>query len=752
MAECAVLTMGGKDGVPLRFPRPVAAVIAAGTAAVAVGLSAAPASADQVRQQEWWLSALNIASAWTASQGSGVTVAVLSDGVDASQPDLTGVVTAAPALPGVPVATGQYFGEQGTPIASVIAGHGHGSGGSSGVVGVAPEARILSVPVTLPPDDPQLYDTSAGAIPSAIAAGIRYAVSHGASVIDLPIDPGQPNSAGFGGAAAQAGGSAAEQSAVSYALAHNVVLVAPAGDDALTTDAPNYPAAYPGVIAVGAFDSVFDKAPWTSRQSYVTLTAAGAGVIAASSAGGYETMNSTSAASAVVAGIVALIRSRYPSLPVADVRTALITTTLYHRADGLTDGSGYGAVDAAPALGAAAALATPAKDRAGAGAQPLATLSPAAAGAGAPSLGPQIVRAGELSAGVLVLLLLAVVGYAVARRRRPGSLPALAAEWTAGQTQSRYPHAVVTPTDADRILELFATPTAPPGPPGGELATPGRHMTAMPTESERAERATTPAATGDAGQWVPHGPAAGTVARRAVVAGAPPWEPAAPPDGALPWSDTPGRQLVAGHLVDSGRAEDERAPAPPAPEAQQSARHRADEPAFGPTWSVEPDFDDRSSQPGRSGFAYPPTPSGGRTANSRPDWALPAGWPGWPDGGSADSSEPAAAATAPPASVASDEGTLAGASPPGQHSSGQHSSGQHRSGLPIRQPRPVGRAPLSPSGSLWESASGGGSLWERAEKPVADPADSKRDPSGRPIYVWERPEVAADSQAGQSAD
>lgn len=181
--------MGGKDGVPVRFPRPVAALVATATAAVAVGLFAIPANADQVRQQEWWLSALSITSAWTASQGSGVTVAVLSDGVDASQPDLTGAVTTAPALPSAPVATGQYFGEQGTPIASLIAGHGDGNGDSSGIIGVAPAARILSVAVTLPQDDGQLYTTSAAAaIPAAIAAGIRYAVSHGASVIDLPID------------------------------------------------------------------------------------------------------------------------------------------------------------------------------------------------------------------------------------------------------------------------------------------------------------------------------------------------------------------------------------------------------------------------------------------------------------------------------------------------------------------------------------------------------------------------------------
>src|SRR5580704_5553631 len=147
--------MEGKDGVPLRLPRPVMALIATGAAAISIGLATVPASADQVRHQEWWLSSLGITSAWSASQGSGVTVAVLSDGV-ASNADLAGAVTTAPAIAGAPLASGQYAGQQGTPIASLIVGRGHGPGGSAGIVGVAPRARILSVPVTLSPDDPQL--------------------------------------------------------------------------------------------------------------------------------------------------------------------------------------------------------------------------------------------------------------------------------------------------------------------------------------------------------------------------------------------------------------------------------------------------------------------------------------------------------------------------------------------------------------------------------------------------------------------
>jgi hypothetical protein len=734
----------------MRFPRSVAALVAAATAAMTVGLSAAPASADQIRQQEWWLSGLSITNCWTASLGSGVTVAVLSDGVDGSHPDLTGVVSAAPAaaIPDAPVATGQFFGEQGTPIASLIAGHGDGAGGGSGIIGVAPEARILSVPVTLPPDDAQLFEQSVGAaIPAAIAAGIRYAVSQGASVIDLPIDPGQPGSDGSGGASAAAGGSAAEQSAVSYALAHNVVLVAPAGDDALTTGSPNYPADYPGVIAVGAFDSSFVKAPWTSRLSYVTLTAAGAGVIAASNSGGYETMNSTSAASAIVAGIVALIRSRYPSLSVANVRQALITTTMFHRANGLTDGSGYGAVNAAAALGAAAKLATPATDRAGAGAEPPRTLRPAAAGAGVAKLSPEIVKAGEISVGVLVLLLLAVAGYAlVARRRRPRGLPALAAEWTAGQAQSRYPHAVVTPTEADRMLEYFTAPSGPPQEAGGPLARIGGPVTAVPPpgfEDTDDAMFALPAETSEASTWASYGPASRPVAKRTPVSGTPPWEPASPPDGALPWSD-PAQQMIVGQIVGSGPAagEPERVDPGPRPRRRPDWR-RAVVSGIEPTSSVQPEPDDPAVSPSPPVAPHWASAGGGTSGGGRrPDLAAPAAW--WGSAGAGP------AADWDPEARPSDQPAQADPGPPSPVRAG--ASGQHRSGLPIRQPRSVSQASRSPSGSLWEPAAASGSPSDGGERHQDTESPRPRPDDDRPIFVWEPSGGPADSEVRRSAD
>ncbi|MBO0833417.1 MAG: S8 family serine peptidase, partial [Actinobacteria bacterium] len=541
----------------LRFPRTVTALVAAGTAATVLGVFAAPASADQVRGEEWWLKSVNVSDVWPGSQGAGVTVAVLSDGVVRSHQDLTNAVTAAPAINGAPAAAGQFFGEQGTPIASLIAGHGHGSGGSNGVIGVAPKATILSVPVTLPADDPALRQTAvAAAIPNAIAAGIRFAVNHGARVIDLPIDPGQPGSSGLGGVAAAAGGSSAEQQAINLALAHNVIVVAPAGDNAQATDAPNFPAAYPGVIAVGAFDSAFNKSPWTSRQNYVALTGPGVGVVAASSAGGYKMMNSTAAASAVVAGIAALIKSRFPALSVKDVRKALTTTTMFSKSAGNSAGSGSGAVNAAKAFSLAATLATPTSHRAGAGALPAVTSGPAPAGVAVQSLRSQLVRAGEISGAVLVLLLIFVICYAAfgrsRRRRTPSRVPtALAAQWTAGHGQSRYPHAPLT--EGDRMLEVFAAPVGIPDSAPGRRELAG-NLAPLPASAPRPREDvfTTGRPSREVSQRAERGPAPSQAAASRPVSGTPPWGPAPEPDGDLTWTDAPVREPVAGEAVNTG--------------------------------------------------------------------------------------------------------------------------------------------------------------------------------------------------------
>jgi len=185
--------------VPLRFPRPVVTTAAIGLVVAWAALGSVPAFADQVRSNEWWLGGLQITQAQQTTQGSGVTIALLDTGVDPNQADLTGSVISGPdCITGSTCGSGSstFAGIHGTAMASLIVGHGHGSGNSDGVLGVAPAARLLSVRVTLDSTSSQATDASVtSGLPDAIAAGIRYAVSAGAQVIDLPLDPGQSTGA-----------------------------------------------------------------------------------------------------------------------------------------------------------------------------------------------------------------------------------------------------------------------------------------------------------------------------------------------------------------------------------------------------------------------------------------------------------------------------------------------------------------------------------------------------------------------------
>ena len=554
----------------LRYSRSVLALLAAGLAASTIGMVTLPAGAGTLRSSEWWMSSLSIRNAWPVSRGAGITVAVLSDGVDTQHPDLTGPrIITGPDYTGTSQSSGQYFGTVGTGIAGLIAAHGYGVQGQNGIIGAAPLASVLSVRVTLPPGDPVLSQTSVAAqLPSAIAQGIRYAVSHGASVIDLPLDPGQAGISGSGGTtagtSAAAGGSSTEAAAVRYALSRNVVLVAPAGDDNLASDAPNYPAAYPGVIAVGAFNKDFVKAPWTSHQSYVTVTAAGEGMTVATNTGSFQTASSTAYASAVVTGIVAMLQSRFPGITVAQVRHALIKGTVFHRAGGHTNGSGYGTVNADKALMAAATQLTSRAGQAGAHVtQATAATAPTAAALGHPGLAHSIIRSAIAGGALLVVLLLLIVLYALRGRRRAARQRAAQPSGWSRDGAARHPRAGAAATDADRMAAFFAAPvTAPSVPAAGRPVSRGLR----PSAAERVfSGASRPAPLGDdpraghppaapyapwdvadAGSRSPVGPASRAVAKRPSVSGAPPWEEAQPPEGDLPWASPAERSVAAG--------------------------------------------------------------------------------------------------------------------------------------------------------------------------------------------------------------
>jgi type VII secretion-associated serine protease mycosin len=328
---------------PRALARALAALAAAGTT---VALAAAPAAADSARASDWALSALHAQQAWQTTKGAGVTVAVLDTGVDSTHPDLTGQVLAGKDEVGFGAKPGdKAWAKHGTGMAAIIAGHGHGPGDGDGVLGIAPQARILPVRVILEDKDPQRQKarTDRG---DALPAGIRWAVDHGADVINLSL----------GDDSATAAPVAAEDDAIRYALSKGVVVVASAGNGGDAADRSSYPAAYPGVISVAAVDRHGEHASFSTHRWYTSVSAPGVEVVIADPDRTYYNGWGTSAASAYASGAVALIRSAYPKLSPAQVKQVLEDTTRDKPAGGRNDEVGTGLIDPAAALAAAKKL------------------------------------------------------------------------------------------------------------------------------------------------------------------------------------------------------------------------------------------------------------------------------------------------------------------------------------------------------------------------------------------------------------
>ncbi|MFC4587479.1 S8 family serine peptidase [Sphaerisporangium corydalis] len=319
-----------------------------------------PARADQVRgSQRQVLRTLNVHDAWRITRGAGARVAVLDSGVDPRHHDLAGSVVTGPDLTRGANPRGVAPSRlHGTYMASLIAGHGHGPGRSDGVIGVAPAAKVLSVRVILEDDEPgfRVFNSQAR-YENVVARGIRYAVDHGADVINMSISKDQPTRQ--------------ERSAIRYAISKGVVLVAAAGNDgAGRKDGPySYPASLPGVISVAAADRGMHKASFSNRNSLVLLAAPGVDIFGAGPGDQYWVGRGTSQATALVSGVAALIKAKYPRMSPALVAQALTTGTTRRPALGYDPGTGFGVVNAGRALAEAARLSRHRHTAFGAGVQ-----------------------------------------------------------------------------------------------------------------------------------------------------------------------------------------------------------------------------------------------------------------------------------------------------------------------------------------------------------------------------------------------
>lgn len=310
---------------------------------LAVSIALVPsttAHADGIRAQQWPLEAMRAKEAWQTTKGEGITVAVLDTGVDAQHPDLAGNVLTGKDMVGFGADRGdRAWARHGTAMAGIIAGHGHGPGNADGVMGIAPEAKILPVRVILEDGD-SARGKARNTRGNALAEGIRWAADHGADVINLSL----------GDDSKSAHPEATEDAAVQYALQKGAVVVASAGNGGEKGDHISYPAAYPGVIAATAVDKFGTRASFSTRRWYATVSAPGVDVVIADPDRKYYEGWGTSAASAFVSGAVALVRAAHPNLAPAQIKELLEDTARNSPSGGRDDSRGFGFVDPAAAI------------------------------------------------------------------------------------------------------------------------------------------------------------------------------------------------------------------------------------------------------------------------------------------------------------------------------------------------------------------------------------------------------------------
>src|SRR5581483_6642613 len=332
--------MGGNSTRRWRAARRAAA-LSAGLVFGLVGLGATPGSRPAGRpaaslrvlagvpndpsyagSQAPYLGALNLPSAWDRTTGSdSVVVAVVDSGVDPTHPDLAGHVVAGRNIVSGGADTTDEIGH-GTKMAGIL---GAVTNNGLGLAGVAWSVKIMPVKVTGP---------SGATSDSNVAAGITWAVDHGARVVNLSL--GAP------------GDDHVLQQAVDYATGHDVLVVAAAGNNASTV--PEFPAACRGVVAVGATDAAGRRAPFSNSGPWVDVNAPGVDVLTTGVGGGYTRATGTSPATALVAGVAVLLRAADPGAGQADIADRLRRSALGRGPVGQDGVDASGVVDAAAAL------------------------------------------------------------------------------------------------------------------------------------------------------------------------------------------------------------------------------------------------------------------------------------------------------------------------------------------------------------------------------------------------------------------
>ncbi|MGA4506883.1 S8 family serine peptidase [Propionibacteriaceae bacterium G1746] len=276
----------------------------------------------------WQMDRLHLREAWTIATGKGVSIAVIDTGtsnVNSAYFNANDVKS----FNMVPIddqdrKDGLDCGH-GTQVTSLIAST-HGIDARTNFGGVAPDATVLAYRALAVPIDQNGNQQSES--PAATVAAINEAIKAKVRIINISQAMGVRD--------------AAYEAAIARAIAAGIVVVAAAGNTDMGLTGPAYPAAYPGVIAVGATrpDDTPSEVTHSATGMQVTVAAPGELVTALNPSmkpaktdqasmvanQAYVNVTGTSFAAPLVTGVVALLLEKEPNLTPAQVKQRLIET------------------------------------------------------------------------------------------------------------------------------------------------------------------------------------------------------------------------------------------------------------------------------------------------------------------------------------------------------------------------------------------------------------------------------------------
>lgn len=274
---------------------------------------------------------------------SPVTVAVVDTGVSTSHPELLGrLVPGRNVVPNAPDPNNTddvSVPSHGTMCAGLIASN---AGNSIGIVGIAPSARIMPI---------KFANSTTGLPPSGttLANALTWAADHGARICSVSF--GLPTVGPSAGVSLR--------NSVLYCQGQGLLVVTSTGNDPGAVN-PQYPAAYPETIAVGAMTN--QDVAWSSQSApagVMDLTAPGQCVLTTvdepSIPNGYDFRDGTSLSTPIVSGVAALVWSVNPALTAVQVRDIIQNSADDMGPQGVDSTYGYGRVNAAEAVLAAIA-------------------------------------------------------------------------------------------------------------------------------------------------------------------------------------------------------------------------------------------------------------------------------------------------------------------------------------------------------------------------------------------------------------